>query len=123
MEFLSRWEIQLGNHSKMMDEFIKESKKLCNEYEYRKSQIVDIGFNVFKISSDLYYRENFQSDIIAAFLNPLESHKEQNKYLHLFIELLNKVNPQRHIEKGDFENSQVVREENRIDILITDSAE
>ena len=40
MDFLSRWELQLGNHSKMMDEFIKESKKLCNEYEYRKSQKV-----------------------------------------------------------------------------------
>ena len=39
----------------------------------------------------------------------------------MFIDLLNKINPQNHIEKGDFENSQVVREENRIDILITDS--
>ena len=98
----------------------EENQKLVKNYELSQSNPFDIGFNVFHLSSDLYYRENFQSDIIAAFLNPKHSHNEQDKYLHLFIDFLNIVDNKKGINKSDFLNSQVAREPDRIDILITD---
>ncbi len=42
--------------------------KLLKEYrEIVKKDYID-KFNVFTITSDLYYRENYHSDILAAFL-------------------------------------------------------
>jgi hypothetical protein len=99
----------------------EEIKKLVKEYELSQSNPFDIGFNVFHLSSDLYYRENFQSDIIAAFLNPHHSHNEKSKYLHLFIDFLNIAGGEKTINKSDFLNSQVDREPDNIDILITDT--
>ena len=34
---------------------------------------VDIGFNLFALISDLYYRENFHSDILRALIDPSRS--------------------------------------------------
>lgn len=34
-----------------------------------KKRNIDIGFNLFSIISDVYYRENLHSDILAAFLD------------------------------------------------------
>src|SRR5947208_528493 len=49
---------------------------------------VDIGFNLFAIISDFYYRENLHSDILRALLDPQGKHQEQEKYFHLFLEYL-----------------------------------
>jgi len=103
-----------------MNTFLENINNLTTEFEYRRNNKIDIGFNIFKISSDLYYRENFQSDIISAFLNPKQNHNENSKYLHLFIDLINKGNLNKKINKKDFENSTVFRERNNIDILIVD---
>ena len=105
----------------LMNDFLESIIHLTKEFEFRRNNKTDIGFNIFKISSDLYYRENFQSDIIAAFLNPNENHHERNKYLYLFIDLMNKGNLNIKVNKKDFENSFVFRERSNIDILVADN--
>ncbi len=114
------WKLIVNNHIATVTNFLIKSKQLHNDYSKRFNNKSDIGFNVFTLSSDLYYRENFHSDIIKAFLNPQEKHKEKNKYLHIFIELLNKLENENTIQKRDFCNSKVEREKHNIDILITD---
>lgn len=117
---IQTWKEIIENHSKGIEIFIRSMIDLQSEYEKGKTEKVDVGFNVFTLSSDFYYRENFNSDITKAFLDPQEKHNEGYKYLHLFIELLNRVNAQIEIKKSDFENSLVEREKYNIDILITD---
>lgn len=104
-----------------INHFIEDeaTKKWVENYKFSRSNPFEIGFNVFHLISDGYYKENFQSDIIAALLNPSHSHNEQNKYLHLFIDCLNRVEGKK-IDKIDFLNSQVERETDKIDILIKD---
>ncbi|WP_434503697.1 PDDEXK-like family protein [Prevotella sp.] len=93
--------------------------QIKTEYKLQKSDKSELGFNVFKLISDFYYRENFHRDIIYDFLNPQGSHKEGNKYLMLFLDMLN-------INYSFFQNAIVEKEyliENgrRIDTLITDN--
>ena len=59
---------------------------------------MDLGFNVFHLISDYYYRETFHGDIIAALLSPDEKHGEGNLYIDLFIDMIN--------EKKQLVNSQ-----------------
>lgn len=121
MHILISWKNITENHISTIEQFIEKQNQLEKEYRKRNKNRVDIGFNVFTLSSDFYYRENFHSDIIKAFLSPAEKHNESNKYLDIFIDLLNKnaVN-ENFISKNDFQNSTVEREKHRIDILITD---
>ncbi len=92
---------------------------LAREYEANlKKRHVDIGFNLFAIVSDLYYRENFHSDILQAVLDPAGQHQEKEKYLHLFLNFLRQHGAA--VVLSDYSDSQVVREEGRIDILIRD---
>lgn len=93
-------------------------KQIIDEYNVQKADKEDIGFNLFTIISDTFYRENFHRDIIYEFLNPQGSHKEGNKYLMLFLDMLN-------ISRSLFQDAIVEKEytiENnrRIDTLITD---
>jgi len=120
MQIIKDWEIEMKNHILSIDTFLGQTIKLHKNYTERNKHRTEIGFNVFTISSDFYYRENFHSDIIKSFLNPQEKHNEGTKYLHLFIDLLNKKNNQIEIQKEDFRNSIVEREKHNIDILITD---
>jgi len=101
--------------------FLKANKGLAEEFQLFQKKIFDPGFNVFTLSSDLYYRENFHSDIIKAFLDPNGSHNEGARFLDLFIDLINLINPKQLIEKNDFKDAIVVREKVNIDILIVDS--
>lgn len=97
-------------------------RDLSEKYEEASQDVSDAGFNVFKIASDFYYRENFHSYIIKALLDPTEKHKQGNAYLNTFIDMLCLCTNVRLknivISRADFENSKVCREENRIDILI-----
>ncbi len=120
MEIIKVWNELLESHIDLINIFINKSKLTHKGYVESISNRTGIGFNVFIISSDHYYRENFHSDIIKAFLDPKENHKEGYNYLHLFIELLNKFSTNSIIKKNDFNNSIVARESNYIDILITD---
>ncbi len=120
MQIIKDWKIEIENHILAIEKFLKKSRKLHKNYTERNRNRAEIGFNIFTISSDFYYRENFHSDIIKSFLNPKEKHNEGSKYLHSFIDLLNKKNKQIEIKKEDFKNTIVEREIHNIDILITD---
>ena len=92
---------------------------LARKYEANlKKRYVDIGFNLFAIVSDLYYRENFHSDILKAVLDPTSPHQEKEKYLHLFLDFIRSHGAA--VALSDYSDSQVVREEGKIDILIKD---
>lgn len=80
-----------------------------------------LGFNVFGLVSDLYYRENFHSDIIAAILDPNGNHDLKEMPLENFISFIN-INAKGllNLNIKDFQCTRVVREKGRIDILIKD---
>lgn len=84
-----------------------------------KSQQNDSKFNVFKLASDFYYRENFDSDVICDLLNPKGIHGQGNVFLNFFIDKINKLF-NKNINKFDYEHAEAVREHNRIDILVRD---
>ena len=117
---IQNWKQITDNHIKKIGQLIVDMLDLHREYV--KIEKTDIGFNIFTLCSDKYYRENFHSDVIKAFLDPTEKHNEGNKYLHIFIDLLNGVNNQNHIKKSDFENASVEREKQHIDICVIDEA-
>lgn len=66
----------------------------------------DYPFNIFELISDTYYKENFHSDIIAKLL-------EHETVLKHFLDFIN-------IDASKYLNNDysVVREKNKIDILI-----
>lgn len=79
------------------------------------------NFNVFTLSSDVYYRENYHSDLLAAFLRYKDEGSGRYILLETFIEMLNasKGNgPKVNIDR--YRRPFVEREQNRIDILIKD---
>jgi len=120
MQILEEWRNNLNVHFTEMNELLNESKSISKSYDKSKKDKSEIGFNVFNITSDLYYRENFHSDIIKALLDPKEKHNQNTKFLYLFIDLLNKVNTSTIILEDNYKNVNVVREQSNIDILITD---
>ena len=120
MSILEEWNKVFASHIENIKQVLNDTKSISKEYDISKQDVFDIGFNAFTLVSDLYYRENFHSDIIKAILNPSEKHNQGTKYLFLFIDLLNKIK-KLNINKSDFQNSQVIREENKIDILIKDN--
>src|SRR4029077_16538447 len=54
----------------------------------REKRQVDLGFNLFAIVSELYYRENFHSDILKVLLDPQSPHGYGDKALRLFLVFL-----------------------------------
>jgi hypothetical protein len=97
-----------------------ELSRLAGQYIANlKKRNVDLGFNLFAIISDFYYRENFHSDVLRALLNPDGDHKEKVLFLKLFIDFLRShgapINPENYL------NASVVREEGRVDLLIKDA--
>jgi hypothetical protein len=100
-----------------------KDKNICKEYIEQKKLQKKESFNVFTIASDLYYRENFHSDVICAFLDTAGKHGEGSTFLDVFIDLLNK-DYDRHISKTNYNNSEAVREyeevkeDGQIDILV-----
>ena len=112
------WRNILEKHFLEIEKFIRSSAPIGKEYSQTQEDVSELGFNAFALTSDLYRRENFHSDIIKALLDPAEKHNEGNKFLHLFIGMLNKIS--HGISRDDFQSARVVREQDRIDILITD---
>jgi hypothetical protein len=45
------------------NDFIKKMKVFCQEIIQLKSKNIDNNFNIFTEMSDIYWRENFHSDI------------------------------------------------------------
>lgn len=82
----------------------------------------DLGFNLFRLISPIYHRENLHSDLLASLLDPKEDHGVGAEFLKLFIDWLNqqKAVHIKPIEALEFNNAVVKREPGKIDILIYD---
>ena len=80
-------------HICSIDKFLSNSdvKRNCTYYQENKSKKVAEGFNIFKIISDIYYRENFHSDILTSLLQKEQKHNGEDKYLKEFVKLLERV--------------------------------
>jgi hypothetical protein len=125
-KLLSEWDELKNNHLKTITEMLskKELQKIAAEFDANHKRKEDIGFNVFKLVSDLYYRENFHSEVIHEFLNPEGSHKQGNKYLMTFLDMLIE-DKTKALSKSDFLHAIVTEEDptdnnRRIDISIKD---
>lgn len=90
--------------------------------EYREVVTKDCidKFNVFTITSDFYHRENYHSDILAAFLRHKEDKTGKYILLEAFIEMLNASKKQSGKQIDYYSKPVIEREEHRIDILIKD---
>lgn len=95
---------------------------IVNYQSYLKQNEIQ-HFNVFCIISDVYYRENFHSDIMKVFLDPLEKHHQGYSFLLKFIDAINNASTENHQKiklNEDYykRNVNVYREKGKIDILI-----
>lgn len=122
IQSLSDWNKTIESHFCSITRMLSsdEIQKIIEEYDVRNADRIDLGFNIFTLISDLYYRENFHRDIIYEFLNPNGSHKQGSKYLMLFLDMLN-------INRSFFQSAVVNKEEpidnqRRIDTLIIDNS-
>lgn len=98
--------------------FLECIAPLAQEYEENlEKRNADIGFNLFELISDHYYRETFHSDILNALLDPEQKHGEKDKFLKLFLHYLNSQHEAK-INLTHYSDAKVVKEEGRIDILI-----
>lgn len=101
-----------------LESIIKGLSRISQDFENAKKKSVDYGFNVFRLCSDFYYRENFHSDIICAFIDTNGAHGEKSLFLDIFIDFLNSLKPELKIDKKFYEKATAKREPGRIDILI-----
>lgn len=116
--FLQRGQDLTAAHEESLKSFFEQCSPICRDYEESKLKDQDDSFNAFYLVSDLYYRENFHSDIIAFLLDTTEKHGDGNKFLSAFISLLQSIGC-KTIEQEDYKDAIAVREkENRIDILV-----
>lgn len=102
-----------------------EFLSICEQFESKHSDTreAQLGFNAFKLVSDTFYRENFHSDVLAAFFDMRGAHGEKSLFLHQFIELIKSCSSPRlaaAINTGDFLNYETPRESGRIDIRVQD---
>ncbi len=114
---LSSWMYILDRHRNSIVDFFCACRLVVEEYLYQKNYTEQEKFNLFHVISDLYYRENFHSDMIAFFLDPYANHGYKDLMLYNFIVLLNRSGFD--IDATLYRDATVVREkEARIDILI-----
>ena len=74
------------------------------EYIKKNNFEENYPFNIFELISDIYYRENFHSDIIAQLL-------KNEIILKNFLKFIG-------VDESAYKNAEVEREESKIDILI-----
>ena len=97
------------------------STRNIKQYDQNREENRNSGFNIFSLISNKYYYKNLHSDIIAEFLNSHGKHKEGNKFLKIFIELIQRLKPDCKIDFDDFDDAETKRENHRVDILIQES--
>lgn len=125
VSFIEQYGNMIGAHMASVKAFLSNShiRSIGWEYNEAKNSQPENPFNVFTMASDLYYRENFHSDIIKAFLDPSENHNEGNVFLYAFIDFINsKFEDKVYISKQDYTSAKVEREPGKIDILISSEA-
>ncbi len=106
----------INEHHMAIIDLIHSCRHIAKEYSDAKCHTEQDRFNLFHVISDLYYRENFHSDMIAFFLDPNANHGYRHLMLDNFIALLNSTGLL--IESANYRDAIVVREEAKIDILI-----
>lgn len=116
-ELLKDWCPKINEHIETVSNYMTKCSPISNEYCKSKEDIENDVFNAFYLVSDLYYRENFHSDIISFFLDTQEKHGVGSAFLDVFIQMLNKKGMS--INPNYYRNAIAIREkEDRIDILI-----
>lgn len=117
IELLKDWCQKINEHIETVSDYLTKCGPISNEYRKSKEDIQKDMFNVFYLVSDLYYRENFHSDIISFFLDTQEKHSAGSAFLDVFIQMLNKKG--KGIDPYNYRDAVAIREkEDRIDILI-----
>lgn len=130
VSFIERYESLIDAHMKSVKVFLSNNhiRNIGWEYNEAKDSQPENSFNVFTMASDLYYRENFHSDIIKAFLDPSENHDEGNVFLYAFIDFINdNFGDKVCISKQDYSSAKVERERGKreqgmIDIRVSSEA-
>ncbi|HZQ47967.1 MAG TPA: PD-(D/E)XK nuclease family protein [Verrucomicrobiae bacterium] len=116
-------EIQLLNETvvKDLDELVRHAgmSALARQYSANRKKHTEIGFNLFELVSDHYYRETFHSDILHAFLDPSGKHQGREEYVRRFLQFLRSKHGAK-INLSHYANVQVEKEKGKIDILIKD---
>lgn len=126
VSFIEQCRTMIGAHMASVRTFLTNShiRSIGWEYNEARNSQPERPFNVFTMASDLYYRENFHSDIIKAFLDPSENHNEGNVFLYAFIDFINKSYRDKVcISKQNYTSAKVEREFgnnfSKIDILVS----
>lgn len=111
----------IDSHISQLGYFMNDRNifQVCDDYVESKKYKHTLGFNVFVLTSDKYYRENYHSDIIKAFLNPQENHGQGCLFLNALIDMLNKSFPDSvRINKNHYADAIAKREIGKLDISI-----
>ena len=85
LTFLSSYGMLLDEHHRSVADFILSCRRVAKEYFDGKNHSKEDRYNLFRIISNLYYRENFHSDIISFFLDPNGNHGCKHLMLNLCI--------------------------------------
>ncbi|MCB0541158.1 MAG: hypothetical protein KDE33_26865 [Bacteroidetes bacterium] len=95
-------------------------KNIVEEYRQHNIAKNELGFNIFKIVSSIYYKEDFHSEILKALL-------EIQLILNEFITTLNLLNKNLAIDLKYYADCEIIREDQtndgRIDISIKSRVE
>ncbi|WP_300366353.1 PD-(D/E)XK nuclease family protein [Brachyspira sp.] len=113
-DILNTWQFPFNKSKEIIKDIFSIIQKYANndmlekyrDYIKKNTLNENYPFNIFELISDTYYKENFHSDIIAKLL-------EHEKVLKYFLDFID-VDASKYLN-NDY---SVVREENKIDILI-----
>jgi hypothetical protein len=94
-----------------LEPFMDQLNQIRKDYRIDKN----IGFNIFTSISDIYYRENFHSDIIKNILDPNTEEIGNLEFIKTFLKILKLEN------SIDIKEIKISREKGHIDILIYDN--
>ena len=117
-QFIKSWE---KYSSEFFETITKELESYAPHLRERQKKIEKKSkehFNIFSAISDVYKRENYNSDILKLILNPKTEDMGDSVYLKQFLLFigLNEDDIRKYF--GKFEAVEVLREKHRIDILI-----
>lgn len=113
LRLLKKVTVLQNNHLNQLMELLRKLVPLTNEFQNKSN--IDPPFNIILAASDIYYRENYHSDIMKYIL---DNKKHTMKH---FINYINNLCDKEHIDTQNYLKTEVIREkENRIDILVKD---
>lgn len=115
LELLSMTRTMISEHLGRLRTLISDLDNLSSQYSEYKKTSHETPFNIILASSELYYRENYHSDIIAAII-------KRGDFYRMFIRWLNLLHKCVEIDYNNYADIKVEREEGRIDILIKSDA-